>query len=121
MGTQLTRDEGPNPKPRPLCCFTSLTRYKFILILNFEKGRNCIGMRSVASPQIPPFLLTLESQSPALIKGEETIACTNGVAKKVEKIIKAIPIHSKRLGGKITYRKQRMKFLVFRLLLPLVA
>jgi len=85
MGTQLTRDEGPNPKPRPLCCFTSLTRYKFILILNFEKGRNCIGMRSVASPQIPPFLLTLESQSPALIKGEETIACTNGVAKKVEK------------------------------------
>jgi hypothetical protein len=35
--------------------------------------------------------------------------------------MKAIPIHSKRLGGKITYRKQRMKLPVFRLPFPLVA
>jgi hypothetical protein len=35
--------------------------------------------------------------------------------------MKAIPTYSKRLGGRITYRKQRMKFPVFRPLLPLVA
>jgi hypothetical protein len=32
-------------------------------------------------------------KAPALIMGKETIACTNGIAKKAENIMKAIPTY----------------------------
>jgi len=69
----------------------------------------------------PAFPSHVRVTDPALIKGEETIACSNGIAKKAENFMKAIPTYIKHLGGRITYRKQRMKFPVFRLLFPLVA
>jgi hypothetical protein len=54
----------------------------------------------------------------ALIMGKETIACTNGIAKKAENIMKAITTYIKHLGNRTP---KIMKFLVFRLLLPLAA
>jgi len=37
--------------------------------------------------------------------GKETIACSNGIAKRAENIMKAIPTYIKHLGGRIIYRK----------------
>jgi hypothetical protein len=42
----------------------------------------------------------------ALIMGKETIACTNGIAKKAENIMKAaLHTYIKHLGGRTIYRK----------------
>jgi hypothetical protein len=45
--------------------------------------------------------------------GKETIACSNGIAKRAENIMKAIPTYIKHLGGRIIYRKYEVPCIPF--------
>jgi hypothetical protein len=85
--------------------FYLFKRYKFISSLKFKKVEKLYWNEECRFSLDPAFPSHVRVTDPALIKGEETIACSNGIAKKAENFMKALPTYIKHLGGGITYRK----------------